>query len=132
MKISHDIIATGILLSLQKGFFSHKKLNQNGNEMFLRCDSHLLLHSKGALSSLRKFLATESLLKMMKKSFYVTLKALFVLMIFKFLFCFLGHVRRRLVKKAKVNSKIYDVKNWEMKQLKCIYCQISKEVKAIT
>ena len=40
---------------------------------------------KGALSGLRQFLATESPLKMMKKAFYFTSEALFVLKIFKFL-----------------------------------------------
>ena len=40
---------------------------------------------KGALSGLRKFLATESPLKMMKNAFYFTSKTLFVLKIFKFL-----------------------------------------------
>ena len=38
---------------------------------------------KGALSSLRQFLATENPLKMMKNAFYFTSKALFVLKIFK-------------------------------------------------
>ena len=42
---------------------------------------------KGALSGLRRFLATETeTLKMMKNAFYFTLKALFVLKIFTFLF----------------------------------------------
>ena len=40
---------------------------------------------KGALSGLRQFLATGSRLKVMKNAFYFTLKALFVLKIFKFL-----------------------------------------------
>ena len=40
---------------------------------------------KGALSGLRQFLATESLLKMIKNAFYFTLKAIFILKIFKFL-----------------------------------------------
>ena len=40
---------------------------------------------KDALSGLRKFLATESPLKMMKNAFYFTSKTLFVLKIFKFL-----------------------------------------------
>ena len=40
---------------------------------------------KGALSDLRKFLAIESPLKMMKNAFYFTSKALFVLNVFKFL-----------------------------------------------
>ena len=37
---------------------------------------------RGALSALRKFLAIESPLKMMKNVFYFTLKAFFVLKIF--------------------------------------------------
>ena len=40
---------------------------------------------KGALSGLRQFLVTESPLKIMKNAFHFTLKALFVLEIFKFL-----------------------------------------------
>ena len=40
---------------------------------------------KGALSGLRQFLATECPLKMMKNAFCFTLKALFVLKIYKFL-----------------------------------------------
>ena len=47
---------------------------------------------KGALPGLRQFLATESPLKMMKKAFYFTSKALFVLEIFKIF----GHVWKRL------------------------------------
>ena len=45
-----------------------------------------LLEFKGALSDLRRFLATENPLKMLKNAFYFTLKALFVLKIIKFLF----------------------------------------------
>ena len=40
---------------------------------------------KGIFSSLRQFLATESSLKMIKNASYFTLKALFVLKMFKFL-----------------------------------------------
>ena len=47
---------------------------------------------EGSLSSFRQFLATKSPLKMMKNAFYFTLKALFVLKIFKFLSRLLGHV----------------------------------------
>ena len=39
---------------------------------------------KGALAGLRYFLATKTPLKMMKNAFYFTLKALFILNIFKF------------------------------------------------
>ena len=45
----------------------------------------MLICIKGALSVLRRFLATESPLKMMKNAFYFTSKALFALKIFKFL-----------------------------------------------
>ena len=47
--------------------------------------------------------ATESLLKMMKNAFYVTLKALFFLKIFKFLSWYFGHVEKRVDLKDKVN-----------------------------
>ena len=47
---------------------------------------------KGALYGLRQFLATEGPLKMMKNVFHFTLKALFVLKIFKFLSWLFGHV----------------------------------------
>ena len=40
---------------------------------------------KGALSGLRKFLAIESPLKMMKNAYYFTPRALFVTIAFKFL-----------------------------------------------
>ena len=41
---------------------------------------------KGTLSGIRQFLATESHLKMIKNDFYFTLRAVFALRIFKFLF----------------------------------------------
>ena len=41
---------------------------------------------KAAFSGLRQLLATESPLKMIKSAFYLTLKALFILKMFKFLF----------------------------------------------
>ena len=44
-----------------------------------------LISLKGGLSGLRPCLTTETPLKMMKNIFYFTLKALFVLKIFKFL-----------------------------------------------
>ena len=40
---------------------------------------------KGALSGIRKFLAIKSPLKIIRNAFYFTLKALFVLKVFKFL-----------------------------------------------
>ena len=52
--------------------------------------------SKDAPSGLIQILATKSALKMMKNAFYFTLKALFILKIFKFLFWFFGHVEKRL------------------------------------
>ena len=64
---------------------------------------------KGALSSLKQFLAAESSLKMMKKC---TSKALFVLKIFKFLSWLSGRVAKWLDKKNKLNFKFYDVTAW--------------------
>ena len=60
---------------------------------------------KGALSGLRKFFATESVLKVMKNAFYFILKSLFVLKIFKFFSRHFGHVEKRPDLKDKVNSK---------------------------
>ena len=71
--------------------------------------SHQLKKLKGALSGLRQFLATESLLKMMKNAFYFTSTALFVLKIFKFLTGYFGHASKRLDEKDKVSFKFYDV-----------------------
>ena len=51
---------------------------------------------KGVLSGLTQFLATESPLKIMEKDFHFTLKALFILKIFKFLPKLFGHVEKRL------------------------------------
>ena len=58
---------------------------------------YMITHShpfKGALSGLRQFFATESPLKIMKNAFYVTLKALFVLKIFKLLSWLFGLVEK--------------------------------------
>ena len=46
-----------------------------------------------------QFLATESLLKMMKNA-YFTLKSLFILEIFKFLSRLFGHVEKQLDEKG--------------------------------
>ena len=55
-----------------------------------------LISVKGGLSGLRPCLTTETPLKMMKNVFYFTLKALFVLKIFKFLSWLFGHLEKRL------------------------------------
>ena len=67
---------------------------------------------KGAFSGLRQFLTFESPLKMMKNAFYFTLKARFVLKIFKLLSWLFDHVEKRLDLKDKVNFQIYDVTTW--------------------
>ena len=51
---------------------------------------------KHALSGLRQILATENPLKMKKKAFYFTLKALFILKISRFLSSFFGHAEKQL------------------------------------
>ena len=63
----------------------------------------------GALSGPRQFVTTESPLKMMKIDFYFTLKALFVLKIFKFLSLLFGHVEKWLDWKDQINMKFYVV-----------------------
>ena len=55
---------------------------------------------EGAALGLMQFLGTKNLLKTMKNAFYLTLKTLFVLEIFKFLFWLFGHIGKRLEKKA--------------------------------
>ena len=67
---------------------------------------------KAALSGLRRFLATESALKIMKNAFWFTSKALFVINIFKFLSSPFGHVAKLLDKKNKINFKFYDAIAW--------------------
>ena len=60
---------------------------------------------KGTLSGLRQFLATEKPLKMMKKAFYFTLKALFVLKIFTFCIDFLIRYENGLIRNTRLISK---------------------------
>ena len=58
------------------------------------------------LLGLRNFLATESPVKMIKNPSYFTLKAFFVLKIFKLLSWFFSHVEKQLGWKDKINFKI--------------------------
>ena len=51
---------------------------------------------KGALSGLRRFLVTESPLKMMKNALYFTSKAPFVFKIFEFLCSLFDRIAKRL------------------------------------
>ena len=68
-----DVILTHIIL------FGKASLDISANTLLL----------KGAPSSLRKFLANKSRLKMMRNAFYFTLKGLFILKIFKCLSVFI-------------------------------------------
>ena len=56
---------------------------------------------------------SSSPLKVMKNAFYFIEYTLFVLKLFKFLFCRFRQVGKRLDKKSKVNIKIYDVTSCE-------------------
>ena len=49
---------------------------------------------------------------MVKKAFYLNLKALFVLDILQFMFLIFSQVGKRPDKKAKMNFKLYDVTKW--------------------
>ena len=71
---------------------------------------------KGALSGLKRFLATESPLKMMKTAFYFTLKSLFVLRYLNFCLDF---------RSCMTHDRNVWRRNLGNKQLQCIYCQIS-------
>ena len=48
----------------------------------------------------------------MKNTFHFTLKAPFVLKIFKFLSCVFGHVAKLLDKKDKIDFRFYDFTAW--------------------
>ena len=63
-----------------------------------------ILIPKGELSGLRKIMATESPFKIMKTTFYFTLKAIFVLEILKLLSYLFGHVEKRFDKKGKFQN----------------------------
>ena len=67
----------------------------------------------------------------MKNVFYFMLKALFVLEIFTFLSWLFGYTEKRLEKKVKVNSKIYNITDWTTNNYNTQYCPISQEVKTI-
>ena len=60
---------------------------------------------KGAVPGLRQFLATESLLKMMKMLLILPWEALFVRNVFKVLSYFFGHVENGLIRKVRLISK---------------------------
>ena len=66
-------------------------------------------------------------LKMMKNAFYFTLKALFVLKIFKFLSQLFGHTERRFYWKDKVIFKIVDVATWLTNNCKTYIVQCLKK-----
>ena len=76
---------------------------QKRNLIRLTLNSIILI---GSLSGLRQFLAIESPLQIMKNAFYFTLKALFILTIFKFLSWYFGHLAKRF------NFKFYGVTTW--------------------
>ena len=95
-------------------FFSDiDKLGYQAQHAKPKCGCIRELHSfEGPHMGVRQFLRNESCLKIMKNAFYFMLKALFVLEIFTFLSWLFGYVEKRLDKKAMVNFKIYDVKDW--------------------
>ena len=76
------------------------------------CDCFWKYLVKGELSGLRRFLATESSLRMMKKIFYFTLKAFLVLKIYKCVLIFWSCMYFGYDKKNKVSFKNYDVTVW--------------------
>ena len=73
--------------------------------LFSQKSSIIFSPFKGALSGLRQLLATEGPLKMMKNASYFTLKALFILKIFKFCPNFLVIWQNGLIRKISLVSK---------------------------
>ena len=95
----------------------HLKISKNKKYLPLFYISSCSLNAnlknfKGAFSDLNQFLAAESPWKMMENAFHCTLKALFVLKIFKILSWLFGHVAKWLGKKNKVDFKFYDITAW--------------------
>ena len=70
-------------------------------------EENIVFHTLKAISGLRQFLAAEPPLKVMKKAFYFTSKALFVLKILNFLFRLFGYAAKHLHKKDKVISNLF-------------------------
>ena len=66
---------------------------------------------KGALPGVGRFLPMESSLKMMKNAFLSTQKLFSLFRYITFCANLFGHARIRLIKKTKVNLRIYDVTN---------------------
>ena len=94
---------------------------------FLSPDRDVRRVFKGALSGLRQFMST---LKLMKNVFCFTLKALFVLKIFKFFsWLFWSCIKTTWLERSCYfwNLWRYNLVN---KQLQYTYCPISQEVKA--
>ena len=73
-------------------FFNNCHPTEGNDNLLNEAISYLSSAIKGALSGLRKFLATE----MMKNAFCFNSKAFFVLKIFEFLSWLFGHVSKRL------------------------------------
>ena len=82
-----------------------------------------LYYFKVALSGLTQSLETESLLKMVKNTFYFILKDLLVLKVFKFLSRFSGDVGKQLEQKRKITFKIYDVTTCETNNYNALIAQ---------
>ena len=68
-----------------------------------------------SFSGFRKFLATESPLKIKKNAFYFTLKALFVLKILKFLSWLLVLQKNGLIRKMRLTSKFMTSQPWKQR-----------------
>ena len=83
---------------------------------------YLLLHLKSESHLSKKIIYfNDSPSKMMNKTFYFILKALFILKMFKFLSWLCGFRKSGLIRKIRLISKL---------QLQYTYCSISHELKA--
>ena len=67
----------------------------------------------------------------MEKAFHVTLKAFFVLKIFKSLSLLFGLLEKRFDLKEKVNFKMYEVTTWETNNCNKLTAQYIKKYKQL-
>ena len=82
---------------------------------------------QGTLSSLRPFVTTDSLLKMMEITFYFMLKAHFILKVFTFLPRLFGYVEKWLDKKVTDDFKIHHITDWKTNNHNAYYYPIPHE-----
>ena len=91
------------------GWIGRPSLEDKWFDSIVRVFSSVCCCFKGILLAPKQVLGTESSSKMIKNTFYFTLKTFFNFKIFKFLSWRFGHVEKGLLTKDKANLKFCDV-----------------------